>query len=1020
MPVSVRGTLDDVERLYGRTDALERAGLALDRSYAGRGRLILFTGEPGIGKSRVLEQVAAEAAARGAVVAWGRCWEAGGAPAYWPWVQIFRYLEMDQDPFAGAAADVALGAAEARFAAFDRAVLALKMAAARRPLAIALDDLHAADAPSLLLLLLLARELPRAPVLVMGAYRDAETRLDADTRSLVVKIAREGEVVPLRRLSPEDVALWVRDAVADPVTCEAAELHRITEGNPLLVLEALRLGGAADAVARWTTGPGGVLDERLDRLSTPARTVLQVGAVLGREFSTSEVATTAGADPNRVHEALHEALATSVVTPCADPEWFRFSHIVLRDRLYAEMPPSVRAEMHLRAGECMMARGADARAAVHHFFAGQTAGRPERVAEVALAAAEESLSRLAFEEVARLGRRALSLPGDGLPGRLEGQLRLLVAESTIRLGEIAAGKALCLESAALAERIGADDLLARAALVYGTEFATGTVEPAMVALLRRALARLGEGDSQPRARVMARLAVALTPPLSREVLPEIVELTRAAHAMARRLGDRHTLLYVLQLGASVGALVPEQERLSFLDEAVALARTLEQPLVLLRTLPVYVTALLALGERAQAEAALPAYDDLLAAWRQPLHALRSALVHSLLLALRGDFAEAERRSAEARSLAQRAAAGPGLALWLGHRFALAQLRGRPDLLAGEASPLVDLFESTPSSAAYIAWVLAGIGRRDEAARRLRQIDVSLLGTPSGSLMEVMGASEGAVLLGERELGEALYPALAGATDRMFWVGSAGAMLGPIGRTLGDLALLVGRATDAVRHYDKAIAFCERLGAPPLVESCRRRRQLALADASSPSPRRAPERQEPPRDEVPASRCELRREGEVWAVRSGNGPVIRLKHSKGLEYLHYLLEHPFRQLHVLELAGVEHPTGDAGEVLDARAKAEYRERLQDLREELAEAERFSDPPRAHRIQQEIEALAEQLAGAVGLGGRDRRAASDVERTRINVQRRLKDAIERIGMADRLLGRYLAATVKTGTFCVYEPL
>jgi non-specific serine/threonine protein kinase len=119
-------------------------------------------------------------------------------------------------------------------------------------------------------------------------------------------------------------------------------------------------------------------------------------------------------------------------------------------------------------------------------------------------------------------------------------------------------------------------------------------------------------------------------------------------------------------------------------------------------------------------------------------------------------------------------------------------------------------------------------------------------------------------------------------------------------------------------------------------------------------------------------------------------------------------------------GAEHVTGDAGPLLDAQAKAAYRGRLDDLRDELAEAERFADAPRARRAQEEIEAIAGQLAGAVGLGGRDRRAASDVERARINVQRRLKDAIDRIGAEDAALGRYLAAAVKTGIYCVYQDI
>ena len=148
-----------MQPLYGRADTLGRARARLERAAHGAGRLLLFTGEPGIGKSRLAEQVATDALERGWAVAWGRCWEAGGAPAYWPWRQVFRSLDMDEDQFADAAADLSLGAAEVRFAAFDRAVRRLKQSAERQPLLLLLDDLHAADAPSLLLLLLLAREL---------------------------------------------------------------------------------------------------------------------------------------------------------------------------------------------------------------------------------------------------------------------------------------------------------------------------------------------------------------------------------------------------------------------------------------------------------------------------------------------------------------------------------------------------------------------------------------------------------------------------------------------------------------------------------------------------------------------------------------------------------------------------------------------------------------------------------------------------------------------------------------------
>jgi non-specific serine/threonine protein kinase len=126
------------------------------------------------------------------------------------------------------------------------------------------------------------------------------------------------------------------------------------------------------------------------------------------------------------------------------------------------------------------------------------------------------------------------------------------------------------------------------------------------------------------------------------------------------------------------------------------------------------------------------------------------------------------------------------------------------------------------------------------------------------------------------------------------------------------------------------------------------------------------------------------------------------------------------VYVLALAGAGEGPEDAGAILDERAKQAYRRRVEELEDELSEGERMGDRGRTGRAREELEALAEQLASAVGLGGRDRKAASNVERARVNVQRRLKDAIRRIAEHDAALGRYLDATVRTGTYCVYMPV
>ena len=113
------------------------------------------------------------------------------------------------------------------------------------------------------------------------------------------------------------------------------------------------------------------------------------------------------------------------------------------------------------------------------------------------------------------------------------------------------------------------------------------------------------------------------------------------------------------------------------------------------------------------------------------------------------------------------------------------------------------------------------------------------------------------------------------------------------------------------------------------------------------------------------------------------------------------------------------TGDAGPALDSQAKAEYRSRLEDLRAEIEEAEAFNDPERAARAREEMDFIAHELSAAVGLGGRDRRVASAAERARVNVTRALRREIRRIADEDAGLGRELETTVRTGTFCAYEP-
>jgi hypothetical protein len=140
--------------------------------------------------------------------------------------------------------------------------------------------------------------------------------------------------------------------------------------------------------------------------------------------------------------------------------------------------------------------------------------------------------------------------------------------------------------------------------------------------------------------------------------------------------------------------------------------------------------------------------------------------------------------------------------------------------------------------------------------------------------------------------------------------------------------------------------------------------------------------------------------------------------KGLGYLATLVASPGREFHAIDLGGGS-DLGDAGEMLDAEAKARYKERLADLQEELEEAQRFNDLERAARAEHEIGFLTDELGRAVGLGGRTRRAGSAAERARLNVSRAISAAVKRIGGQERGLAEHLTATIRTGLFCSYNP-
>jgi non-specific serine/threonine protein kinase len=177
---------------------------------------------------------------------------------------------------------------------------------------------------------------------------------------------------------------------------------------------------------------------------------------------------------------------------------------------------------------------------------------------------------------------------------------------------------------------------------------------------------------------------------------------------------------------------------------------------------------------------------------------------------------------------------------------------------------------------------------------------------------------------------------------------------------------------------------------------------------------------------------FRQRGEFWDA-AYNAKLVRLKQVKGLTLIAQLLRHPYREFHAMDLAALAEPPlartsktnpeageeSDLGPVLDAMARQSYRQRLQELRQDLEEARSFNDLHRASSLEEEMQFLTRELARAVGLRGRDRKAGSPTERARLRVTNAIKLAIGKISQHHDTLGRHLARNIRTGTFCSYAP-
>jgi tetratricopeptide (TPR) repeat protein len=1026
----------------------------------GSGRLLLVTGPAGTGKTRRAAAVADRAREDGSTVVW----VAGsrpGAPPFWPWHQVLRSLPgpaaaedvlpgRSRDDPADAAGDGGAGGfggrtadLRARFELFERVREVLGAAARSGPLAVVLDDLHEADAASLLLLQHLAAGLPGLPLLVVATVRTDVTPRTPEWPAVWADLVRHGEVLPVAPLGEAEVAALLTDATgaADPDL-----VRRIVErtgGNALFVTELVRWCAGTGEVDALPDTVRAVIAARLAERSPSCRRVLSAAATTGPRAPVDLVADVLGEARDDVLAAVEEARTHGLLEETGTDR-VAFIHEIVRDAVYDAQPPAHRTHWHRVVAELLAASG-DAAGAAHHYRLGGPEVRGDAGAWFARAG-EESLGALAYEEAATQLAAALECdPAD--PGRVH----LRLGTALLAVGDTAGARRAHLAAVDLGREAGDASVVAAAALGLGSGpagFEVPLFDREQLGALEDALALVGDTDPALRAALLARLATASTY-ASDEARRR--ELATEAVALARDSEDDAAVAVALAAYVDlVAGPAHVDERLALTSEIVDRARRLRDSSLELLGLRQRIVARLERGDADGAAADVRDYRSVAAALGQPVYAWYVPLWTAALAFARGDLEEAAAAVDEAERVGARAGSSNAQVLVTSHRWSAAAELADPGSMRAAVEgiefdegmgPWVNIAKGFMH--ATCGEVSAARAALDASVSRLPELPLD-----SEWLPAVTQAAEAVQLVGGHPVAGWLYEALLPHAD-LFVVEGIGALLrGSVERHLGGLAALLGDRTAADGHFERAEAANRRTGARLLVARTLYDAATSLGDGTRLAEARSlyadmgvTRRLGRGASGIPASPPEhlpdneFRQDGETWAL-AYTGRRTTVRDGKGLHDLAVLLARPGQPVPAVELvagpgsgrptAGDEvatsedlHGSGDLGDLIDAQARREYRQRLAQLEEDAAEADAMGDVAASVRIATERDALVEQLTAAYGLGGRPRRAGDPAERARSTVTARIRDSIRRIAAVHPELGRHLTASVRTGTLCSYEP-
>ncbi len=864
------GELAQLERWLGGPEEAGPDSVAL------REPVLLLRGDPGVGKTRLLAEIAARAHAGGTLVL------AGGAPEqtlvpFQPFVEalghyvreaptrelrttarehgveLARLLPELRRRLPDLPATDAGNPETERYRLFEAVVGLLGDVSASMPVLVVLDDVQWGDRPTLLLLRHLARASLSGRILILGAYRTTERWSESFEAALTGlrrdRLMREMDIGGLPEA--DAIELIALRAGGTPSREFSDALYRETEGNPFFIEEIVRHladsgvqphnAGARD-LQRFGLPDDvrEVISRRLQRLDADAIEWLRVAAVIGRDFDVSLLERVLAMEEDRFLSALDEALAAGLVAEApADPGHYSFSHMLIRETLYEGMSTTRRARLHRRVGTALEAAGSaqNLSALAHHFTLAAEPEDSELAIRYAVAAGEEAAQMLAHEQAADHYGRALEVLARFHPESVGRRCDMLLAlgEAQVRSGERPRGWTTFREAAALAANLGDGVSLARAAIGASRRYIQppGVIDEELIGLLEQALDMTPDEPSVMRVELLTRLSGALYYSDRRE---QMKRLSAQSTVMAAELGDgRAEAMAAAARRRAYWGPGHLERRLADSTQVLRAAREVGDTELALQGHAWLVVDLLESGYPDAVDAQMEAFNAGAQELRQPLFVWNAAVWRAMRSLLAGHLDQADTFASEALSSGIRP---EGITAPQYYAVQLLAIR-REQLRIAELEPAVRELVATnphrPAWRATLATVLCETDRLDEAAAELDVLarqDFADIPPDGDWMVAITLLADVASELSDSRRAERLYELLLPYGSSNVVIGLAAVCLGATARYLGRLATAMGDQAEAVRLLQYALERNIVLKAPIQVAHT----ELDLARVLGPGPR----------------------------------------------------------------------------------------------------------------------------------------------------------------------------------------